>query len=129
MITRDWLEGWVAAVAQDAENAHVGRFTDLTVRLLDDHGGDVVLHYDHGRVDVVDGPPAEEDPAAGAELVLEGPASAWAELIDPDAVPRRHDLLSLTKAADGIGVVSGREHLLRHLRVLTRLVEIGRRSG
>lgn len=129
MITRDWLERWVAAVAQDTENAHVGRFTNLTVRLLDDQGGDVVLHYDHGRVDVADGRPTEEDPAAGADLILEGPASAWAELIDPDAVPRRHDLLSLTKAADGIGVVSGREHLLRHLRVLTRLVEIGRRSG
>ncbi len=128
MISRAWLDEWAAAVAQDAENAHIGRFTDVTVRVVDDNGGDVVLHYDHGRVQVEDAPDAEHR-AFDADLVLRGPASAWAELVDPEPVPRRHDLLSLTKAADGIEVVRGREHLLRHLRVLTRLVEIGRAHG
>jgi hypothetical protein len=126
-MSRGWLDGWVAAVGQDAENAHIGRFTDVTVRLVDDRGGDIVLHYDHGRVHVQDAP--DDDEESDADLVLRGPTSAWAELVDPEAMPRRHDLLSLTKAADGIEVVSGREHLLRHLRVLTRLVEIGRAHG
>ncbi|MGH3316460.1 MAG: hypothetical protein ACRDO0_09990, partial [Nocardioidaceae bacterium] len=115
--------------AQDAENAHIGRFTDLTVRLADDHGGDVVLHYDHGRVHVEDALQSGKGRAPDADLVLRGTTSAWAELVDSGALPRRHDLLALTKAADGIEVVSGREHLLRHLRVLTRLVEIGRAHG
>jgi hypothetical protein len=128
VISRAWLEEWAAAVAQDAENAHIGRFTDVTVRVVDDDGGDVVLHYDHGRVHVEDAPEAEHPPS-DADLVLRGPASAWAELVSSEPLPRRHDLLSLTKAADGIEVVHGREHLLRHLRMLTRLVEIGRAHG
>lgn len=127
MISRSWLDGWADAVARDAESAHIGRFTDMTVRLLDGRGGDVVLHYDHGRVGVTDGP-GEARPLA-ADLVLRALPPVWAELVDPKPAPRRHDLLSLTKAVDGIEVVSGREHLLRHLRVLTRLVEIGRDHG
>lgn len=129
MTSRGWLDGWASAVAEDAENAHIGRFTDVTVRLVDDRGGDVVLHYDRGRVHVEDAPQSNDDGAPEADLVLRGPTSAWAELVDPEASPRRHDLLSLTKAADGIEVVSGREQLLRHLRVLTRLVEIGQAHG
>jgi len=31
--------------------------------------------------------------------------------------------------ADGIKIVGGRDHLIRHLRVLTRLVELGRARG
>lgn len=146
MITCERFDIWAAAVEEDAENAHIGRFTDVTVALVDETGGAVVLHYEHGRLHVVGGtrPDDDDDVVAGgagatgaafdeahcdADLVLRGPASAWVELLDPDAAPRRHDLLSLTKAPGGITVVRGREHLLRHLRVLTRLVEIGRRRG
>jgi hypothetical protein len=122
VITRQWLHAWVAAVGADPENAHIGRFTVLTVRLVATSGTELVLHYDRGSVRLVEDGPAPQ-------LELRGPASAWAELLDPQAAPRRHDLLSLLKAPKGLEVVSGREHLLRHLRVLTRLVEIGRDCG
>jgi hypothetical protein len=62
-------------------------------------------------------------------ITLRGPRSAWRELADPQAAPRRHDLLALTKVADGIEIVAGRDHLIRHLRVLNRLVELGRARG
>lgn len=113
------LAGWARAVAGDPENAHIGRFSTFTARLVDDGGGDVVLRYDHGAVLVEDGRP-------GADLELRGPVSAWRELVDPAAAPRRHDLLALIKAPDGLEVVSGREHLIRHLRVITRLVQLAR---
>ncbi|NEK85622.1 hypothetical protein GCU60_07585 [Blastococcus saxobsidens] len=116
------LAGWARAVAHDPENAHIGRFTAFTARLVDDRGGDVLVSYDHGAVTVEDGVP-------GADLELRGPVSAWRELVDPDAAPRRHDLLALTKAPDGIEVVSGREQLIRHLRVITRLVQLARAAG
>lgn len=117
------LGAWAAAVAADPENAHVGRFSAFTVRLADDAGRHVLLRYEHGRVAVEASATDAEEPA---DLVLRGPVAAWAELGDPDAAPRRHDLLALTKAEDGLEVVAGREHLLRHLRVLSRLVELGR---
>jgi hypothetical protein len=120
MTDRAWLARWSDAVRADSENAHIGRFSEFTVRLRDDEGSEVTLRYAHGTVTV--------DPVGSAEpqIELRGPRSAWRELVDPDAVPRRHDLLSLTKAADGLEVVSGRHHRLRHLRVLNRLVELGR---
>ncbi|MGY1828656.1 MULTISPECIES: hypothetical protein [unclassified Blastococcus] len=119
MTGREWLTGWARAVAADPENAHIGRFSVFTARLVDDRGGDVLVRYDRGVVGIGDGGP-------GADLELRGPLSAWRELVDPGAAPRRHDLLALTKVPDGLEVVAGREQLIRHLRVITRLVELAR---
>lgn len=124
MTDRRWLAGWADAVNSDPENAHIGRWSRFAVRLLDDQGGDVVVQYRHGTVAV-----DAAGSGAGVDLELCGPRSAWRELVDAGAAPRRHDLLSLTKAPDGIDIVAGRDHLLRHLRVLTRLVELGRAHG
>jgi hypothetical protein len=55
---------------------------------------------------------------------LQGSTSAWAQLADPN--PPRHDVLALLKAPDGLAVVAGYDGLLRHVRVITRLVEIGK---
>jgi hypothetical protein len=121
MTDRRWLEEWADAVAVDPENAHIGRFSDFAVRLLDTEGGDVVVHYDHGRVLWDDG--------ATPLVTLRAARRTWRELVSSDAPPRRHDLLSLVKADGGIEVVGGWEHVVRHLRVVTRLVELGRTVG
>ncbi len=119
MTGREWLAAWARTVAADPENAHIGRFSVFTARLVDDRGEDVLIRYDRGAVIVEDGGP-------DADLELRGPAGAWRELVDDRAAPRPHDLLALTKAVDGIEVVAGREQLIRHLRVITRLVELAR---
>jgi hypothetical protein len=118
MTDRRWLDAWAGAVAADPENAHIGRFSDFVVRLLDPDGGDVVVHYDHGTVRLDDG--------TTSLIVLRAARRTWRELVSSDAPPRRHDLLSLVKAVDGIEVVEGWDHVVRHLRVVTRLVELGR---
>ena len=123
MTDRAWLQGWAEAVAADPENAHIGRFSRFTVRLRDDEGGDVVLAYDRGTVTIGDGA------GAAAEIELRGSVRTWREVVDADAAPRRHDLLALTKLPDGITIEAGREHLIRHLRVITRLVELGKAHG
>ena len=122
MTGHEWLAGWARAVAADPENGHIGRFSTFTARLVDDRGDDVLVRYDRGAVRVEEGGPV-------ADLELRGPVRAGQELGDPGAAPRRHDLLALTKVADGIEVVAGREHLIRHLRVITRLVELARLHG
>ncbi len=120
MISGAELQRWTAAVALDAENAHIGRFSTFAL-CLDEPGTDSVhLTYHHGALDV------GEVSTPADRLELRGPASAWAELCSRHPAPRRHDLLALTKAPDGLEVVTGHEHLLRHLRVLNRLVELGR---
>ncbi|WP_198588545.1 alpha/beta fold hydrolase [Geodermatophilus chilensis] len=120
MTGSDWWGRWTAAVSADPENAHIGRWSRFTVRLAEDGGAAVLLRYDRGGVAVG---PAGDD---GADVELRAPRSAWRELVDPGAAPRRHDLLALTKAPAGITVVAGREQLLRHLRVLTLLVELAK---
>lgn len=130
-----FLQRWAEAVDADPENAHIGRWSSFVVRAEvlpagDDPGREEVVRYSRGRVTVGTG--ADPDGGAGPEdavIVLRGPRSAWRELADPHAAPRRHDLLALTKAPDGIEVVAGRDHLIRHLRVLNRLVELGRARG
>lgn len=122
-----WLEGWADAVNADPENAHLGQWSAFVVRLLDDEGGEQVVRYSSGRVTL--GPAEPIGGTGGAVIALRGSRRAWGELVNPQAAPRRHDLLALTKASDGIEVVGGRDHLIRHLRVLTRLVELGKAHG
>ncbi|MFC7404612.1 alpha/beta fold hydrolase [Georgenia alba] len=135
-----WLETWLHAVGSDAENAHVGRFSRFVVDAWTTEGERYVLGYDGGvvRLEHDDGPPGsathhrEGVSDVGSQedrLVLRAPRDVWRELADPSAAPRRHDLLSLTKADDGIEIVTGREVMIRHLRVLTRLVELAKGVG
>lgn len=120
------LEEWAAAVNADPENGHIGRWSSFVVRAQDEDGTERTVRYDRGTVSLGD-PGGERH--VDAVITLRGPRSAWRELADPDARPRRHDLLALSKLPDGIEVVAGREHLIRHLRVLTRMVELGRTRG
>lgn len=124
MSDRERLQRWVEAVNADAENAHIGRWSSFVVRAQDGAGGEETVDYHQGAITIG---PVED--AGSAVITLHGPPSAWRELADPQAAPRRHDLLALTKVADGIKIVGGRDHLIRHLRVLTRLVELGRARG
>lgn len=121
MTDRERIQRWADTVNADPENAHIGRWTSFVVRARDGAGHEETVRYDRGTVAL--GP--VEDTGA-AVITVCGPPSAWRELADPQAAPRRHDLLALTKATDGIEIVSGRDHLIRHLRVLTRLVELGK---
>lgn len=122
-----WIARWSAAVAADPENAHIGRFSYFAVRVQEDTGAERIVRYTRGTVSwgTADGDAASV-PEAPAVITLRGSRSAWRELVDPHARPRRHDLLALTKVPDGIEIVSGRDDLIRNLRVLTRLVELGR---
>jgi hypothetical protein len=117
-------ERWFTAVRDDPENRHIGRFSTFTVRLRTLRGDDVSVRYTAGELHVLE--VAESDPPDPIELVA-SPAT-WVELADPVAPPLRHDLLALVKASDGIEIVSGRLQLIRHLRVITRLVELAKES-
>lgn len=119
------VESWVTAVNNDPECHHVGRFTRFTVDARGPGQG-LRLHFSAGKVRVVEW---QEDLPMGDLIELQGGASAWLDLADLNAPPRRHDLLALIKAEDGIVVISGRIELIRHLRVLTRLVQIGKSCG
>lgn len=124
MSDQGWLQRWTEAVNADAENAHIGRWSTFVVRAQDDAGAETTMRYHRGTVTL--GPAGE---ASEAVIVLRASRRAWRELADPDAPPRRHDLVALTKVSDGIEIVDGGKHLIRHLRVLTRLVEVGRACG
>ncbi|GAA4415296.1 hypothetical protein GCM10023169_01480 [Georgenia halophila] len=133
-----WAQGWIDAVSYDAENAHIGRFSRLDIEIRTTEGERYVVEYDGGAVRARPAPDhldaAAEDGGPGGSrtsspvdrLVLRGSRAVWCELADPGATPRRHDLLALTKAAAGIEVVAGREVMIRHLRVLARLVDVAK---
>lgn len=87
------------------------------------------MRYSAGAASIVGDTDTDTDTDGGAlvdVIHLRGSDSTWLELADADAQPLRHDLLSLIKSDDGIEVVSGWIELVRHLRVISRLVEIGK---
>jgi hypothetical protein len=114
-------ESLFIAAGGDAELAHIARFSSFAVELASTSGRVEWVRVARG---VVDGSPAQ---AGDDVLRLRADDAVWRELVDADAAPRRHDLLSLTKVADGIDIVEGRTTLIRHLRVINRLVEIAKR--
>lgn len=119
------VEGWVTAVNGDPECRHIGQFSRFSVEVVCS-GWSLRVHFSEGILVIVE---SEQALPAGDVIQLQGGASAWRDLADGNAPPRRHDLLALLKAVDGIDVISGRNELIRHLRVLTRLVEIGKSCG
>lgn len=131
------LATWTDAATNDAENRHIGRSTQFVVLAENTTGAAITIRYDHGTVDWRTGEtndtpsPDIHGRAAFAEadvdhIHLRATDATWRELANPSAAPRRHDLLSLIKTDDGIEVLSGWLALVRHLRVISRLVEIGK---
>lgn len=124
-ITDAWGSHWVSAVNADAENRHIGRMSRFGLRLECNDGDHADFLYTEGKL--TSGTPV---PGPQEDFIhLQGSAAAWSELSDANAAPRRHDLLALLKAPDGLVVVAGYDGLLRHLRVITRLVEIGKANA
>lgn len=124
-ITDDWGSAWVAAVNADPENRHIGRMSRFGLRLESVDGHSVDFVYTAGVL-------TSGSPAPGAQedfIHLQGSPAAWSELAHPNAAPCRHDLLALLKAPEGLAVVAGYDGLLRHLRVITRLIEIGKANA
>lgn len=120
-----WGTAWVSAVNVDRENQHIGRMSRFVLRLESRDGEYADFVYRAGTL--VSG---NTDPASHEDLIhVVGSAAAWNELSDANAAPRRHDLLALLKAPEGLEVVAGYDGLLRHLRIITRLVEIGKASA
>ena len=118
-----WLDRWVIAVNNDLECLQIGRFSHFVVEAESTDGQRVRMRYSAGAATIV----GDSDSDAHADVIhLRGSDSTWLELADADALPLRHDLLSLIKADNGIEVVSGWIELVRHLRVISRLVEIGK---
>lgn len=121
--TSAWLDRWVADVNADSECRHIGQFSHFILEAESTAGRKVRVQYCAGEVSIV----GDMDDDVLADFIqLRGSDSTWLVLADAFAPPRRHDLLSLIKAEDGIEVLSGWIELVRHLRVIARLVEIGK---
>lgn len=121
MPTLDVLDPWISAVNTDPECCHIGRFARFSVEIDTCDGDRTYLTYATGQLYMHhEGEPLQTD------IRLSGSNAAWCELVDPSAAPRRHDLLALLKAPDGIEVLAGWPEMLRNLRVLSRFVELGK---
>jgi hypothetical protein len=128
------LDAWAEIVRSDPEFRHISRQTELLIVAESPSGWSCWVTVQRGSILAGTGAPARSepstvDPSAVEPLHLTGDDSAWRELLDPHGAPRRHDLLALSKQPDGITIEGGRSQLIRHLRVINRLVEIGKNHG
>lgn len=113
------LEAAAREAAHDPEFAHISRWSRYAIVAASAHATVRVVVRD-GVVLLGDSYPDLET------LYLRASLATWHELLSRTAPARRHDLLALVKAEDGIEIVAGRATMIRHLRTITRLIEIGR---
>ncbi|MBP5935739.1 hypothetical protein [Streptomyces acidiscabies] len=116
-----WIGRWIEHVWKDPELCHTGRFSNFLIELVVSDGREIKLTYRAGTLALGD---SEE--SDGETLTLCADLHTWTELFHGPPQPLRHDLLALLKHSQGIELRKGRLTLIRNLRVITRLVELGK---
>jgi hypothetical protein len=101
---------WFERVAADPEFQHVSRWTEVRFTLL---SGDDARTY---RLDTSG--LAEVDGAAPTDVVLAGSPAAWADFLASVPPPHSNHVLAMDRRRTDFEIQSGRDQLIRHLRVL-----------
>ncbi len=109
---------WLTRATEDAEARLAGRWTRLSFAIVCD-GEEHVYAYDTGRLSRFNGV---------AEVVFDGSHAAWEAFLQPVPEAPNHHILGMERRRDDFAVRHGREAFVRHLRLLTRLLEVARLS-
>lgn len=131
-----WYHRWRELIAHDPELNVIGRRCTLTLALVADGEGRA-FQFEQGRL--VGAAPWRPSPSGdggreapggtgvGAEtLVVEASADDWAKVLRDPPAPGHTDLPALHRVAARAAVTAGADVLIRHLRALTRVVELAR---
>jgi hypothetical protein len=113
---------WLRRVNDDAEFRHISRWTDLRFTLISDEDSRT---YRVGPGQLA----ADGDGGRSAEIVLAGSAAAWSDFLAPVPPPHCNHVLAMDRRRTDFDVRSGRDELIRHLRVLDAVLQLMRPTG
>ncbi len=109
---------WLARVNADPEFIQAGRWTDFTFGLASEEQTRLAYRI---RASVL-----EAEPAAEAPVTLRGSHAAWADFLQAVPRPPNHHILGMDRRRDDFAVEGDRNAMIRHLRVLSRALELMR---
>lgn len=121
IISEPWFARLGTAVQSDRELQVIGKYSDFWIDAVSPGNWRAVLNFREGRLVT----------ASSAELprehiVLSATESGWGQVFDPQPKPQLHDLLALAKNSPDVTVGGSDVELVRNLRVLARLVDLGK---
>lgn len=112
--------GWFQAVEQDPEALLIGRWSRFELQLDTEDASNTYV-YSLGRFS------GGIDPDRGqGRIVLVGSYEAWSALLAAVPVPPNHHPLGMERRRNDFRVAGDRQVFIRHLRLVTRMIEIAR---
>lgn len=120
-ISDAWFAQLGNAVQHDRELQVIGKYSDFWIDASSPGNWRAVLNFRGGSLMAAS---AEELPAN--HIVLSAAQAGWRQLFNPRPTPLQHDLLSLAKNSPDFTLGGSDIELVRNLRVLARLVDLGK---
>jgi hypothetical protein len=109
------------AVQHDRELQVIGKYSDFWIDAVSPGNWRAVLNFQGGTL--VSASPAD---LPQEHIVLSATQAGWGQVFDPKPKPQQHDLLALAKNSPDVTIGGSDVELVRNLRVLARLVDLGK---
>ncbi|WP_284989529.1 hypothetical protein [Arthrobacter sp. efr-133-TYG-120] len=120
-ISESWFAHLGNAVQGDRELQVIGKYSDFWIDAISSGNWRAVLNFREGILLTV---PPDELPQD--HIVISATQAGWGQVFDPEPKPLQHDLLALSKNSPDVTVGGSAVELVRNLRVLARLVDLGK---
>lgn len=120
----EWIRQWIASVEKDKELSHIGKLSRFSLRLVCGEQA-TTLGFSGGKFELL----RDKELPAVDGVEFHGDRAAFEKLFQVNPEPLFNDFLALEKNQPGFTIPSDRIYLLRHLRVLQRLLAIAPRRA
>lgn len=120
----EWIQQWIGLVEIDKELSHIGKLSRFSLRLVCGEQA-TTLSFSGGKFKLI----GDDELLVGDVVEFCGDRAAFEKLFQVSPEPLFNDFLALEKNQPGFTIPSDRIYLLRHLRVLQRLLAIAPRRA
>lgn len=121
VISDVWFTHLANAVHADRELQVIGKYSDFWIDAVSPGNWRVVLNFQNSSLIPT---PWKDLPAD--HIAISASPTGWGQIFDPDPKPLLHDLLALGKNSPDVALGGSDVELVRNLRVLARLVDLGK---
>ena len=121
VISDVWFTHLANAAQSDRELQVIGKYSNFWIDAVSPGNWRVALNF-HGSNLI----PTPWKGLPPDHIVLSATQSGWGQVFDPQPKPLLHDLLALAKNSPDVTVGGSDVELVRNLRVLARLVDLGK---
>ena len=121
VISDVWFTHLANAVHTDRELQVIGKFSDFWIDAVSPGNWRVVLNFQSSSLIPTPWKDLPKD-----HIVISASPTGWGQIFDPHPKPLLHDLLALGKNSPDVALGGSDVELVRNLRVLARLVDLGK---